>query len=75
MGPVTTLPVYMGDVPDYEVRNGQMHVILAGFELVMPLSVFLMGKAKSEIAITKWRAEQRPTACVLPFRQEFAESA
>lgn len=76
MGPVNTLPVYMGDVPDYEVRNGQMHVIVGNsFEIVMPLAVFLMGSAKAHAAVAHWERRHQEPCQVLPFRQEFVERA
>jgi hypothetical protein len=65
------LPVFMGEVPEYEVRNGRMHVTLADFEIVMPICVFLQGAARAERAIAEWQiaeaAKGKPT--IIPLKR------
>ena len=33
------LPLWLGTVPDYEVKNGNMHVTVGEFVLAMPVNV------------------------------------
>lgn len=56
----------MEDVPEYEVRNGQMHIVLGTFEVVMPVNVFLVGCAKGTAAIKTWQRNLHATAKVIP---------
>lgn len=52
------LPCYMGEVPDYEVVKGQMHISVDGLTLVMPLHVFLAGCERGKRAIKRYQAER-----------------
>jgi hypothetical protein len=54
------LAVFSGEVPEYEVRNGQMFITFeSGARLVMPLHVFMQAVARAQTAIAEWRAQQR----------------
>jgi hypothetical protein len=65
------LPCYMGKVPDYEVLDGQMHIRIDGFRLVMPIHVFLAGCAAGKEAIKIWQRQPASGGEVLPFVQEY----
>ena len=58
------LPCWMGEVPEYEVVNGQMHITAGDFVLAMPVSVFLIGCAKGRAAIVKWEHNRREAEVV-----------
>ena len=53
------LPLWLGTVPDYEVKNGNMHVTVGEFVLAMPINVFLAGCAKGRAAIVKWETARQ----------------
>jgi hypothetical protein len=61
------LPLWLGTVPDYEIVDGQMQVTVGDFKLAMPINVFIVGCAKGEAAIAKWRIREmsRPSAEVI----------
>ena len=61
------LPVFTDEVPGYECRDGRMHISLGGLELVMPISVFATGLAKSQRELDRWYENQ---GSVLPFRRK-----
>lgn len=61
------LPCFMGQVPDYEVINGQMLITLDGFSLIMPVHIFEAGCAKGKDAIKRWQAKSRHTAEIVAF--------
>jgi hypothetical protein len=61
-----SLPLWMGEVPEYEVVNGQMRVTVGEFALAMPINVFLIGCVKGRQAIIKWEGHQQE-AEVVPF--------
>lgn len=63
---MSELPVFMAEVPEYEVRGGRMHVTLKGFEIVMPLGVFLAGAARADEAIRQWYAKRHGTVVEFP---------
>jgi hypothetical protein len=67
------LPLWLDEVPDYEVVNGQMRVTVGEFALAMPLNVFLIGCVKGKQAIVTWERSKTDGADVLPFRKEFVE--
>ena len=52
------LASFIGEVPEYEVRDGRMHVTLGDFRLVMPLPVFEEGARRAAEAIAVWRYAQ-----------------
>jgi hypothetical protein len=66
-----SLPLWLGEVPDYEVVGGQMHVRIGEFALAMPINIFIVGCAKGKAAILKWDAEKQREAKVIPLRSEF----
>lgn len=53
------LPAFMEVVPEYEVRDGRMHIKSGELELVMSIKVFLMGCARGRTAIDGWQREKR----------------
>jgi hypothetical protein len=58
------LPLWMGEVPRYEVINGNMQVMVGEFALAMPINVFLVGCAKGKAAIVQWERERRTAEVV-----------
>jgi hypothetical protein len=42
------LPLFMGEVPDYQVVNGHMEITVGEFALAMPVNVFLAGCQKGK---------------------------
>lgn len=57
---VATLPAFVDQVPDYDVRSGRMHIKMGGFELVMPVEVFEQGCHIGGAAVAKWRRKTFP---------------
>ena len=51
---------FIDEVPSYEVRNGHMHVTMAGVVLVMPVCVFRKGMALANQALDEWFERQQP---------------
>jgi hypothetical protein len=51
------LPVFVEDVPTYEVRSGRMHIELGGFAIIMPLKTFQIGCGRGLSAIKLWHRE------------------
>jgi hypothetical protein len=66
---MAALPLWMAEVPAYEIVNGNMQVSLGDFSLQMPINVFLVGCAKGKAAIVKWEGQRR-TAEVIRFPGE-----
>jgi hypothetical protein len=58
------LPLWMGDVPDYEVVNGQMRISMGEFAIAMPINVFLLGCVKGRQAIVKWEGGRQDAEIV-----------
>jgi hypothetical protein len=56
---------FVDEVPEYEVRDGQMHISMAGTKLVMPVHVFRAGMAKANRALDDWFERQ---SSVVPLR-------
>jgi hypothetical protein len=50
-------PIYMGDVPDYEVKGDHMHIVWRDLEIVLPVSVMLAGMAGAKRAIAEWQQD------------------
>lgn len=71
----TSLPLWMGSVPDYQVINGHMHIIMGKFSLAMPINVFLVGCAKGQAAVLKWDRQKQRDAQVVPIRPDLTGTA
>lgn len=52
------LPIYMGEVPEYQVRGDHMHIVYGEMEIVLPVSVMLAGMASASEAIARWQVDQ-----------------
>lgn len=52
------LPIFMGEVPIYSVRDGNMLITIGDLALAMPISVFLIGCVKGREAIAKWQVAE-----------------
>jgi len=52
------LPAFVEAVPDYEARDGRIHITMGDFALAMPIGVFLEGCAKGKAAIVAWQRER-----------------
>lgn len=52
------LPLFMDEVPDYEVRDGRMYISIGGMVLTMPIHVFLDGCELGKAAIVAWHRQQ-----------------
>lgn len=60
---------YLERVPDYEIRNEMVHVMVDGKCLgCFPIIVFEMGIVRSQRAIAEYRAKQ---AEIIDFRQVY----
>lgn len=61
------LPVFLGEVPDYECdKAGRVLITIGDFQMVMPAFVFLEGCARGRAAIRRWH-EKNATAEIIPF--------
>jgi hypothetical protein len=56
---------FVDDIPEYEVRDGQMHICMAGARLVMPVHVFRAGMARANRVLDAWFECQ---SNVVPFK-------
>lgn len=52
------MPLFMEEVPDYEVREGRMYIIMGDLALAMPIHVFLDGCELGKAAIVDWQRRQ-----------------
>lgn len=66
------LPLWMGEVPEYEIVNGNMQITVDEFVLAMPINVFLVGCAKGRAAIKRWQVERGNGAEVIPINGKSA---
>jgi hypothetical protein len=53
-----SLPFFMEEVPDYEVRDGRMHICMGDMVIAMPIHVFLDGCELGKAAIVAWHRRQ-----------------
>ena len=67
---MASLPLWMAEVPTYEVVNGNMHVTVGEFTIAMPINVFIVGCAKGREAILKWDRQKQREAQIIPLRSE-----
>lgn len=51
---------FVDEVPNYEIKNGHMHISMAGTVLVMPVSVFRQGMARANRVLDEWFERQQP---------------
>lgn len=58
-------PIFMGEVPEYRIKSGLMHIVWPDLELVMPVNKMLAGIGGAKREIDKW---QREAGEVVPFR-------
>jgi hypothetical protein len=70
---MAALPLWMAEVPAYEVVDGTMQITAGDFALAMPINVFLVGCAKGKSAIVQWERERHRGAEIVPFNRELAE--
>jgi hypothetical protein len=61
---VERYPIFMGEVPFYEIRGDNMHIMWPTLELVLPVRTMLGGMAQAKVEIDNW---SRRTAEVIPF--------
>lgn len=64
------LPLWMGEVPNYEVVGGNMQITVGEFVLAMPINIFLVGCARGRAAIVKWESRRNVEAEVIPLRAD-----
>jgi hypothetical protein len=57
---VERYPIFMEDVPKYEVRGGHMYITWRTLELVLPVEVMLDGLASAKAEIAKWQLSKLP---------------
>ena len=62
------LPIFMGEVPEYSVLSGHVHITWRELELVLPVSVMLAGMAGAKRAIDDW--QRRGGAAIVPFKSK-----
>jgi hypothetical protein len=63
---MAALPLWMAEVPAYEVVNGTMQITAGDFALAMPINVFLVGCVEGRKAIVKWQSAST-SGDVVPF--------
>lgn len=61
------LPAFIDEAPDYEVRNGRMHITMGDLGLVMPVHIFLDGCELGKAAILDWQRRQCGIDTVVQF--------
>lgn len=62
------MPLYMGEIPSYDVRGDHMHIVWRELELVLPVPVMLAGMASAQEAIAKWGHATADNGSVIPFK-------
>lgn len=55
---------FLDEIPTYEIRDGNMHIIADGFALTMPLRKFRLGMARAAKALAEY--DQRGEVVPLP---------
>lgn len=68
------LPIFMGDVPDYEIVNDLMHIRWRELEIVLPVHTMLAGMGQARHEIEKWH-RRTATVISLPQRADHAASS
>lgn len=51
-----SFPIFMDDVPDYQVRGDNMHIVWPSLELVLPIPTMLAGMGTAKRELDKWFA-------------------
>lgn len=54
----SSLPAFIEQAPDYEVRNGRLHISIGDFGFVVPIHVWLDGCELGKAAIVDWQRRQ-----------------
>jgi hypothetical protein len=68
------LPLWMGEVPEYEIVNGHMQITIGEFAIAMPVNVFMVGCVKGRQAIVRWESNQRTADIIaLPVKDQRAK--
>jgi hypothetical protein len=52
------LPAFIGDVPEYSVRDGRLYICLEGACFVMPIGIYLDSCERGKAAIVEWQRSQ-----------------
>lgn len=60
----TNLPLWMGEVPNYDIINGNMHISMGEFVVAMPINVFLVGCVRGKNAIVQWERSHKDAEVV-----------
>jgi hypothetical protein len=56
----------MAEVPSYEVRGDNMHIIWRDLELVLPVKTMLAGMAGASEALAKWQVSRLDKVVAFP---------
>ena len=64
---VEKFPIFMGEVPFYEIRGDNMHILWPTLELVLPVETMLDGMASAKAELAKWQLERIPGGKVVKF--------
>lgn len=60
----------MAEVPEYEVRDGHVHIVWRELEIVLPVSVMLAGMGSAREAIAKWQVAALDNGRVTRLRRQ-----
>ena len=63
----TRFPIFMEDVPKYEVRGDHMHIIWRSLEIVLLVETMLDGMAAAKAEIAKWQLNRTPNGKIVAF--------
>jgi hypothetical protein len=51
---VQRFPIFMEGVPEYSIRDENMHIVWPTLEIVLPVETMLNGMASAKAEIAKW---------------------
>jgi len=62
----TSLPVFLDEVPEYQIRDGRMYITMGTFCLAMPIHVYLKGAARGSRAVREWHSRRAGEIVTFP---------
>lgn len=70
-----SLPIFLDEVPEYEVRDGRMYITMGTFCLAMPVHIYLKGAARGSRAIREWQRGERGEVIPFPCKSDVSAKA
>jgi hypothetical protein len=70
----TKFPIFMDDVPDYEVVHDLMHIRWRELEIVLPVHTMLAGMGQARREIEKWSRRTAKVVSITPCADHAASS-